>query len=156
VGSSWQFWEQRHHDRLSVAPLLVLHFVDVNAQSSSALLSGIIRNDGFGPARLRNLRLFVDGKRASDGTSFEDWRNVFHAFGVERPPVAILSIDEGATIRAGDAIRVFGILRRDLMAQTEAIIRQAGQRLNLSGCYCSVYDECQVLRSPGLADAPCS
>lgn len=152
VGSSWQFWDQRRHERLSVAPLLALHFVDINDQGFFGI---VIRNDGFGPARVRNLRLFVDGKRVAVATSPEDWQNVFLALGVDRPPIATLSVYEGATIRAGENIRVFGVLRKDLTAQTEAIIRQAGRRLNLSGCYCSLYDECQSLRSPQLKDEPC-
>jgi hypothetical protein len=61
--SIWSAFESRRHDRLSVRPDIRFHR---ETNSGGKEVGLYIMNDGLGPAIIRNMRTYLDGKLISD------------------------------------------------------------------------------------------
>jgi len=97
-------------------------------------------NAGVGPARMRGLRLTLDGEPVAG------WQTVTDAL-VDGG--ARLGVDYGKTtvgrrvIAPGDTVLAFKTQRADLARALQAVVY--GGRVELSYCYCSIFDHCWLV-----------
>jgi hypothetical protein len=99
-----------------------------------------IDNDGVGPARIESVRMTLDGKPV--GT----WREIFHAFFGDAPVAATYSKIYGKVLPPNtNRETTIEALRLSDIVQAKAFYA-AQDRLEMTICYCSVYDDCWIAR----------
>ncbi len=132
--SVWQGSETRRHDRLMVRPSLVLinHFVDGDPEYG-VLLS----NKGIGPAFVRELRIFVDGKRVAKDEE-GGWKHARSQLGISAPWIHYSS---GAVISASETMPLIAIKRQNQNDERKLRLREAVARLKIEVDYESAYGE---------------
>jgi hypothetical protein len=107
-----------------------------------------IDNDGVGPARIESVTLTLDGK------PLEHWNDVFHALYGNAPVQATYSQIYGKVLPPStnrettiEAVHLFD------PAQAKTFF-DAQSRIDMSICYCSVYDDCWIARRQSPAQEP--
>lgn len=145
--------------RLSSLPRLALHFVD----GSDPEMTGIVlRNNGLGPARVVNLRVYVDGKFVVEMPDDKAWKNVLMEVQRARPnvkldvPIRFASSRGDFDIPAGTARPLFYQKNSELTVSSLPFLRAAGETVQFGVCVCSIYEQCWNFRSPQLKDEPCN
>ena len=140
VTSVWSAYATRTHNRLSVRPAVGFEREMAGTKSGRAGFS--LRNDGFGPARVSKLHLYLDGKPLSH------WREIAPALKVALSDLNASGADvewyefEGsATLRAGE-LRPLYIIKITPERSTPLLDELLEKRLFMSVEYCSIYDEC--------------
>jgi hypothetical protein len=107
-----------------------------------------IDNDGVGPARIESVTLTLDGK------PLEHWKDVFHALFGDAPVQATYSQIYGKVLPPSTnretTIEAVRILDPD-QAKT---FFDAQSRIEMSICYCSVYDDCWIARRQSPVQEP--
>ncbi|HVT31403.1 MAG TPA: hypothetical protein VHE32_02065 [Rhodanobacteraceae bacterium] len=99
-----------------------------------------IDNDGVGPARIESVTMTLDGKPV--GT----WREIFHAFFGDVPVPATYSKIYGKVLPPNtNRETTIEALRLSDIEQARAFYA-AQDRLGMTICYCSVYDDCWIAR----------
>jgi hypothetical protein len=107
-----------------------------------------VGNVGVGPARMRGLRVSLDG------TVVTDWQTITDAL---LDDAARLGVDYGKTdvgrrvIAPGDNVAVFHTERTDLARALQTAVY--GGRIQLSYCYCSIFDQCWLVDTTRESDA---
>ena len=97
-----------------------------------------IINDGVGPARIESVTLSLDGKPV------QTWKEVFHALFGDEKVLATYSRINGKVLPP-DTNRDTTIEAVRIPALEQAKVFYAAQdRLKMTICYCSVYDECWI------------
>ncbi|MEO0425546.1 MAG: hypothetical protein AAF184_24645 [Pseudomonadota bacterium] len=89
-------------------------------------------NNGIGPARVRAMRVRVDGVAASD------WGTMLSALSAGESYRYGQSQIAGRLVRSGELIEVFQ--SRD--PKVVAVILDNRERIDVDVCFCSVFDEC--------------
>ena len=109
VTTVWQSMETRNHNRLSVAPKLVVYsnstkFLDSVKQG---VKPGIfVENHGLGPAIVENVRVYVNGSLKPDD-GYNGWKAAIKDLNINYHWVRIYGFSDGDAIRED---RQFGIL----------------------------------------------
>jgi hypothetical protein len=99
-----------------------------------------IDNDGVGPARIESVTMTLDGKPV--GT----WREIFRAFFGDAPVSATYSKIYGKVLPPNtNRETTIEALRLSDIGQARAFYA-AQDRLEMTICYCSVYDDCWIAR----------
>jgi hypothetical protein len=99
-----------------------------------------IDNDGVGPARIESVTMTLDGKPV--GT----WREIFHAFFGDAPVSATYSKIYGKVLPPNtNRETTIEALHLSDIGQARAFYA-AQDRLEMTICYCSVYDDCWLAR----------
>ena len=133
---------EREHARLSVQPSILVYSHSSVGDSGGSFAFGMI-NQGLGPAVVEGFSVEIEGETgvnwaqaialATEGTVQlrGEKRNV--------RDISESSINNGMIIPAGSNIRPI-----DLGTNTEvaALLRPIGEKIKVSFCYCSLYQEC--------------
>jgi hypothetical protein len=99
-----------------------------------------IDNDGVGPARIESVTMTLDGKPV--GT----WREIFRVFFGDAPVSATYSKIYGKVLPPNtNRDTTIEALRLSDIGQARAFYA-AQDRLEMTICYCSVYDDCWIAR----------
>lgn len=123
--SGYTAWLQRQQVRAEVWP-----YLQPGISPSQQVMS--LENKGVGPAIIRGVQLFVDGRPQ------RNWPETFDALGLHdlrnQPPSTI----NGVVLAPGDVIQQMGI--KDPARFTRFYAQY--DRIQLLICYCSALDEC--------------
>ncbi|MBI1393280.1 MAG: hypothetical protein GC152_11125 [Alphaproteobacteria bacterium] len=110
----------------------------------------IVRNKGIGPARIKSVRLEVDGKEETSWYDLAAELSGGKQIGISNTPIAneVISPEEELTAVSFDVAyapkeAVFGF--RDLVRNGRA---------NIFVCYCSVFDDCWRLDALNVETSP--
>ncbi len=135
--STYNVYLQRQQVRAQVLPRLVF---DVNLLKESGY-SVVVSNRGVGPAEVKRLRVFVDGKPAVD------WRDALTQIDptFDLADLAGLSPLDGQVVSPGLEIKALKIRSFDVGKRFVS----PKKKLDIELCYCSTLDECWVIGSPG-------
>jgi len=126
------------HNKLAVSPRLV----SVAIFDSTQKFSGFgFSNNGLGPAIVHNVSYSVDGYKIN-GSASEAMMNIVQELDLNSKLTAISPAKKGAIIKADDTIWLFRS-RGNSVRQSRNML-ELYKRINVSVCYCSVYDECQT------------
>jgi hypothetical protein len=120
--------QDRHFRRLSVRPEL-----DVAFSAERDFAGWSLRNSGLGPARLRWFSV------ALDGAAKKDWVEVKSSLPLPRGEFTFSDPYPDTIVRQGERVKLFGFPGD--YAHREALVRLA-PRLEMTACYCSLYEEC--------------
>lgn len=135
VVSVYQSLLMHEQQRISVWPHL-LHGNHWQRDDSGAPLTYAysVRNAGIGPARIRFVQVAVDG------TPVTSWNQAMAALGLQDTDRVFFSTLSNTVIPAGDVVRAMQWENTPELNKLQSL----QQRLSVTVCYCSVYDECQL------------
>jgi hypothetical protein len=127
---------QRQQVRASVWPYLQLGESDFlpgdNATTSHGGLLAVL-NKGVGPATVRSVQVWVDGKPQPD------WRHVFKALGYRDAPGYIRSSVNHTVLSPGEHLDVLKVLGQDAWAGFK---EKFVHHMIIRACYCSTLGDC--------------
>jgi hypothetical protein len=96
----------------------------------------LVWNKGTGPARVRSVRLEVDGRRV------KDWDHFLKAFGHDPGHYSQSQLNR-SVLTAGERVDVYVADDSDAgRALFVDVFRKNGHRIGIEVCYCSVLDQC--------------
>lgn len=99
-----------------------------------------INNDGVGPARIESVTLTLDGK------PMQHWSEVFQALFKDAAVPATYSQIYGKVLAPNTNRQTTIEALRLLDVEQARLFHAAQARLDMTICYCSVYDECWIAR----------
>lgn len=127
---------QRQQVRAEVWPYLQLGESDFlpsdNAASSHGGLLAVL-NKGVGPASVRSVQVWVDGKPQPD------WEHVFTALGYRSEPKYTSSSFDHTVLSPGERLNVFQVLGHDAWTRFK---RKLVNDMVIRACYCSTLGDC--------------
>jgi hypothetical protein len=135
----WSAWETREHDKLSVMP--DVGFV-VQADPAATWSGFSIENNGLGPAKISDQRVYLDGKRVA-------WADIRPMAKALLRPDGIVTVDDfpgEITLRSGDTLRLFYAPNKDIAERPQfaaLIYRRVFAILRV----CSMYEDCWLVCS---------
>ena len=139
----WEGLENRRHNRLSVVPKLdTVRDFDMLEQTFSL---GFV-SAGLGPAVVKNLCFYVDGKKFYDNQSDTQypWSEVYKLFRGRHFDLWDASYRRGQYLIPGDRYLLLSGELRD-GAERSDDFRDQADRINAVVRYCSVYgDQCDI------------
>ncbi|WP_417456823.1 hypothetical protein [Kordiimonas sp.] len=133
---------EREHQRLSVMPALLVYTGSHIGDDKGSFNVGLV-NQGIGPAVIESFSAKVEGVESADweelvaqGTGGQvqiagDARNV--------DGVTLSDLTPGTVVPAGENVVP---IKLDTTPENAAILRDFSDRLVVSVCYCSLYEEC--------------
>jgi hypothetical protein len=136
--STYNVYLQRQQVRAAVWPRLVLDTTLLKNEGFSITLA----NRGVGPAEVKRLRVFVDGKPAVD------WRDAVSQVldgKLKLTDLSGLSPISDQIVSPGLEIKALRIASFEVGSRVIA----SKKKLAIELCYCSTLDECWVVGSPG-------
>ena len=164
--ATWQGCQTREHNQLSVKPSLVQ---DVTRSIASEGFVGLtISNKGVGPAFVKPLQIYVDGKLVSGelvSDGYGGWQTALNLFcdggnGIKELCVSLDTPvrDRGVRVSvitqdvwsSGESRHVFGVAESEHTVEREEAINAALERLNVVVCYESTYEE-RFVNNGGLS-----
>jgi hypothetical protein len=125
--SGYTAWIQRQQVRAEVWPYLQTGISPSQRQMN-------LSNKGVGPATVKRVKLFVDGK------ALHTWPQVFDALGLHDLRNTPASTINGIVISPDESIQQVNLPDADAFAR---FYRQY-PRIQLAICYCSALDECWI------------
>lgn len=150
-------------DKLGLDPSLSFNFVDHN---DDAFFGIELENGGFGPARIKDLFLFISDDSTNDaaetgwkGTSAtnEGWRAVLRDLGAPNDPrIRVTQVQGDALVAPGNSVRLVGAPKPVLDRELRSTIDMIGNDLKLAVCYCASYGRCFSEASPEFEFDACS
>lgn len=135
--SVWSAYQTRTHNRLSVRPLLSVYAVAGYTDENVGIF---IENVGPGPAILGNLQIWFKNSKSSwteistsNSNIFQDISNIGQADKLE-----------GVALKSGSKDYLYSTPLSNVrdLGQFEKLIDNVGLAIR----YCSIYDECRVLK----------
>jgi hypothetical protein len=125
--------------RASVWPYVAIGYA-INNEGANRGYTWQIGNDGVGPARIESVSVTLDGKPV------HHWREVFHAlFGDAAVPATFSQIYGRVLPPSTNRETTIDALHLTDMQQAKAFFA-AQDRIDMTICYCSVYDDCWIAR----------
>ena len=97
ITTIWQGFSNRHHNRLSVTPILRITRVTVLDEKANILL----KNTGFGPAIICYIKFFVDGK-AIDPKLSRPTNEAVQKIGLDPPRYRLFEFRSQESLAAGE------------------------------------------------------
>lgn len=130
--------EVRRQTAAAVWPYIQVQMDDFDL-GDTASLSLSFTNTGVGPAKVRSLRLEVDGQPVAD------WDALLAR--LEQPADSPYGRDSVSqrVLAPGESVTLFTTRHPPLVRALQAAIRRPGTVLGM--CYCSIFDECWQARS---------
>lgn len=96
----------------------------------------IFINSGIGPARIRAIRVAVDGMPQ------KNWPSTIEAVTGSSGMEYAQSTISGAVVRPGETYPALALRSDDAALMRENIRRDGSLRIAIDACYCSVFDDC--------------
>lgn len=128
----------RQQTAAAVWPFVQISVADYDT-GETAGFSLSFKNAGVGPARVRSLRLVIDGE------PMRDWAEVVTHLGGELDEQVGRSFISGRVLSPGEEVELISVRDPDLARQFQAAI--AGAQTSLSYCYCSIFEDCWLAES---------
>lgn len=130
--SGYTAYVQRQQVRAQVWPYLLT--ANYDTESSVKLL-----NKGVGPAIVRSVRVWVDGKPQAN------WRAVAAALGMDEVAMRTSTISDNV-VSGGEVVPMLAFPDNDAFRRFRA---ESARRLDVEICYCSTLDECWLYGGRG-------
>jgi len=125
--------------RASVWPYVAIGY-SINDEGESRGYTWQVSNDGVGPARIESVTMTLDGKPV------RRWRELFRAlFGEADVPATFSQVYGRVLPPSTNRETTIDALHLTDMAQAKAFFA-AQDRIEMTICYCSVYDDCWIAR----------
>jgi hypothetical protein len=129
----------QNQSRASVWPYVAIGY-RINDEGESRGYTWQISNDGVGPARIESVTMTLDGKPV------RHWRELFRAlFGDADVPATYSQVYGRVLPPSTNRETTIDALHLLDMAQAKAFFA-AQDRIEMTICYCSVYDDCWIAR----------
>lgn len=141
ITSVCQAYFTRRHNKLSVKPILSVEFNLAYKNDDDFGIS--LKNNGIGPAILKDLKVFVEGKLASN-FSRDNWEKVFELIQIPKnwePLISCTTIKPDYSISAGDKKQLLKINKKGLETNTLEDMRNFLKKLKIQITYESIYGE---------------
>ncbi|MBO9662317.1 hypothetical protein [Dokdonella sp.] len=122
--SGYTAYVQRQQVRAQVWPYLLT----ANYDTESALK---VLNKGVGPAIVRSMRVWVDGKPQAN------WRAVITALGIEKTPFRTSTVSDNV-VSGGEVVPMLVLSDNEVYRR----FRNESARLDVEICYCSTLGDC--------------
>lgn len=135
--SGYTAYVQRQQVRAQVWPYLLTANYDTE-------LSVKLLNKGVGPAIVRSMRVWVDGKPQAN------WRAVAGALGVEKTAPLRTSTISDNVVSGGEVVPMLVFSDNEVYRRFRT---ESARRLDVEICYCSTLDDCWVYGGRGEAKA---
>ena len=137
--------EVRRQTAAAVWPYVQVQMNDFD-QGDEAALSLSFTNTGVGPAKVRTLRMEVDGQPVPD------WAGLLAR--LDQPADSPYGRDfiSHRVLAPGETVQVFSTRHPPLVRALQAAIGREGTVLSL--CYCSIFDECWQAESGPVPEDP--
>jgi len=133
--------------RASVWPYVAIGYA-INDEGERRGYTWQISNDGVGPARIETVTMTLDGKPV------HHWRELFRAlFGDADVPATFSQVYGRVLPPSTNRETTIDALHLIDMAQANAFFAAQG-RIDMTICYCSVYDDCWIARKQNPAVQP--
>jgi len=135
--------------RASVWPYVAIGY-SINDEGENRGYTWQISNDGVGPARIESVTMTLDGKPV------RRWRELFRAlFGDADVPATYSQVYGRVLPPSTNRETTIDALHLTDMAQAQAFFA-AQDRIDMTICYCSVYDDCWIARKhdPNVQPTP--
>jgi len=127
-------YTDRTYARASVWPRIELNFYLSNNDGGS--IYGLkMSNFGIGPAIIKSAQLELNG------IYLKSWRELIDATGEDREFINVATNSISRVVLPADKTLV-ALEMRDSSQKMSAEVREILRPLNISVCYCSVYEEC--------------
>ena len=147
--SVWQGYLSREHNRLSVMPQLAIN-LDWHFENKSGLF---VYNQGLGPARIKRVSIFLDGKLLHP---YKGLQQIGDALIASQEKIteqnSLLSahyLYPGDIIDKSEMVTFLGIPERIIKSdKVNSFNAFFAKRVQVSIEYCSFYDECKLIRYP--------
>ena len=132
--ATWEGYENRRHNRLSVRPQL-----DLKLEVSSGKAGWVLSNVGVGPAIPRAFEIFSSSERLTS------WAEFPHHVGLRDSFCgSIETFQYGEFIPPGNKRRLFWV--NDL-SSTQQLLTEVN-KISMELCYCSIYEDCWTVHWP--------
>ena len=129
----------QNQSRASVWPYVAIGY-SINDEGESRGYTWQVSNDGVGPARIETVTMTLDGKPV------RRWRELFRALLGDADVPATFSQVYGRVLPPStNRETTIDALHLTDMAQAKAFFA-AQDRIEMTICYCSVYDDCWIAR----------
>jgi len=129
----------QNQSRASVWPYVAIGY-SINDEGESRGYTWQVSNDGVGPARIESVTMTLDGKPV------RRWRELFRAlFGDADVPATFSQVYGRVLPPSTNRETTIDALHLTDMAQAKAFFA-AQDRIEMTICYCSVYDDCWIAR----------
>ena len=135
----------RQQTAAAVWPFVQISVADYDTGETAGFTLSF-KNAGVGPARVRALRLVIDGE------PMRDWSQVVAHLGGELDEQVGRSFISGRVLSPDEKVDLVSVSDPVLARQFQAAI--AGSQTSLSYCYCSIFDDCWLAESTGDALNP--
>lgn len=130
----WESYTSRSHNRLMVKPHL---YIDLNVVSTEPIRL-VLKNNGLGPALIKSLRMFVEGKEIS--SSGEKLYNEAMKFiGLDEYSFHFFLLTSDHAFSVGDEIDLFVFDNNELDEEDILVIKKNLDKLNIVIKYESIY-----------------
>jgi hypothetical protein len=141
--------------RANSIPYLQGGFSDITAEGADVLTLDLL-NRGVGPAHEKSLRVRVDGRYVRSVKELIAASVGPEAAGNAAPAIERISKNRVPTrfIPGGETQTVFRFAKTDENARFWDRLSKAQSRWNVDFCYCSVFDECWMVRSKWVEPQP--
>lgn len=136
VVSGYTAWIQREQVRAQVWPNLIVGYDD-----QKHLLA--VLNKGVGPAQVRSVQVFVDGKPQLD------WRHTLDTLGLSDPVFGQSSLTDNVL----SPNETLNFMTLESAQDYERFRQEASSRFELEICFCSTLNECWLHRGQNIAAA---
>jgi hypothetical protein len=131
--SIWQGFETRHHDRLSVLPVLTSTIEDSPDKEAGLTVA----NKGVGPAIIREQAILVDGKPV-EMDEHGGWENAEKQVGIDQLELRDSNFEDGSAITVGEVVPLLVIPSKSTPDQRRLFSR-AILHLTIRFVYESIY-----------------
>lgn len=145
--SIWQGYAGRRHSLLSARPYLD---IEAHFNQDSAWYGVRIRNEGLGPAIVKGLQLVVDDT-VIPGNDRDGWMQALQEIDLKKKPYTYNPMPGENIVAHGQELPLFGftaskIEELDAREAARKELRSKLPHLLFEICYCSIYEECFLLR----------
>lgn len=108
-----------------------------NAEGGAAL-DLLIQNKGVGPAKIRSLEVFYDGKPMQGEDA------LLRAMTGDKPIPVVRSRVVGSVLSADEAVNFLSVPEQSVESADLLQLAHLSENITLRACYCSAFDECWV------------
>jgi len=124
-------------------------YIDMSGSYSDEGFQLILTNKGVGPARMGDVNILLDGQIADDLDSAilailgEEDAFSYDVYRATNPSRNVIA--------KGETVRLFAV---PWEARTRKLMSEWDERIEIRGCYCSIYEECWVASTQSRSTKP--
>ncbi len=136
--SVWQGWATRHHNKLSVKPILEIH---ISTTSDGPLMGVWVENCGTGPAIIKDMIVYLDGQPTKVDNQ-EKAENIYRAANILSDKVSLWHPHgSGAVLKQGGKANIISYAKENRTIDGKEKFKKALSHLHFKFIYESVYTE---------------